>query len=71
MTRLEKLQTIADNQQKIYDAGYETGFSEGNSIYYAKNLNGIWHGSHMSFPHPVDLIIRLYKQPTGDNNNAF
>lgn len=40
MSIAEKLQTIAENEQKVYDAGYEKGKAEGGFDYtkYAKSL---------------------------------
>lgn len=64
MSIAEKLTTISDNVQKVYDAGYEKGKSEGGSInllYYATSLNNIFGGA--VFPENFEAVIKVRKAP--------
>ena len=85
MTIAEKLTLIAENQQKVYDAGYEKGKSEGgdtdaayeqgyenglndgNSLYYAKNIDGVFN--YVTFPENFEFIVKV--KSINDIDSAF
>ena len=66
MSIAEKLTTIAENEQKVYDAGFKAGQAQGggsaedNPFYYASSLNGCFGGA--VFPENYDLVLRQKQQ---------
>ena len=48
MSIAEKLQTIAENEQKVFDAGYEKGKAEGNGTDYIPYVSSVVFSSAIS-----------------------
>lgn len=54
MSIAEKLQTIAENQQRVYESGYTDGSM---LIYYATRLNNVFGG--VQFPENFEFVARV------------
>ncbi|MBE6777718.1 MAG: hypothetical protein E7542_06380 [Ruminococcaceae bacterium] len=60
MSIAEKLQTIAENEQRVYDKGYTDGYENGAlPLTQIKKLNSVFDGS--TFPENYDLVLHLKK----------
>ena len=65
MSIADKLTTIAENQQRVYDAGYESGFTDGQAQggggedlwQYVTTLNQTFQ--HMAFPDGYELTLNV------------
>lgn len=61
-TIAEQLQLIAENEQKVYNAGYANGLADGESnnngiLEYATNVNYLFNGA--TFPDNYELTLNL------------
>lgn len=52
-----------------YDQGYEDGYNEGNSIYYATSAGSIYRSA--IFPENAELTVRFKNTPNDFGNFAF
>ncbi len=65
MSIADKLTTIAENVQKVYDAGRAAGggVETDGSVYYAKDFAGVFKGA--SFSDGYSLVIKTKATPSG------
>lgn len=62
MSIAEKLTAIAENEQKVYDAGYAAGQAAGGGedlFAYATNINNLFANSPNSFPDGYELTLDI------------
>lgn len=53
---------IGEIESGDYDQGYEDGYDEGNSLYYASELSSVFY--NVTFPENCNLTIKMQKPPT-------
>ena len=70
MTRAEKLTTVAENQQKVYDAGYGTGYETGHAAgYELGEVNGWMDGKDEGYAEGKQAVYNSFWDAYQTNGN--